>query len=311
MMARLGQNLGTKLLSLACAFALFLYVHKQQASELTLYVPLTLLNDPATRVIDDAVLRRTISVTLSGPADRLKALEGQVKAVADLTGEGGGTFPATVNVTIPEEERGQVDVAWHPRFVTVRLEGRTQKRLPVQAEFNVQPPAGMALSNIQVEPTTAVVSGWESEVRRVRQLQAVINALPDATAIDLVVATRALDAQGAEVGGDIQVNPPTIKVSAQLRRSSWFKPVYVSATLGEVPPSVRLERVSITPARLTLRGPEAAVGRVEYLETEPIPLPAEPGVVDREVRVIVPPGVATAEPRRVRVVIALQGAVSR
>lgn len=309
MMARLGQNLGTKLLSLACAFALFLYVQKQQASELAIHVPLTVRNDPTTRVSDDAVLPR-ITVTLSGPADRLKGLESQVKAVADLTGQGSGTFRATVNVTVPVEEREGVDLSWYPRSVTVRLEGQTQRRLPVRADFNVQPPAGMLLSNIQVEPATAVVSGWESEVQRVRQLQAAINTLPEATAIDLVVGVRALDARGAELREDIQVQPPTIKVSAQLRRSIWSKPVFVSPTLGEVPLSVRLERVSVTPQRLTLRGPEVAVGRVEFLDTEPIQLPAAPGVVDREVQVIVPPGLSTAEPRRVRVVIALQGADS-
>lgn len=307
MMARLGQNLGTKLLSLACAFALFLYVHKQQASELSVYVPLTIRNDPTTRVSDDTVIRRAISVTLSGPADRLKPLEAQVKAVADLTGQGSGTFPASVLVTIPEDQREQVDVAWHPRIVTVRLEGQAQRRLPVQAEFNVQPPAGMSLSERHVEPATVVVSGWESAVRRVRRLQAVINSLPGATAIDLVVGVRAVDARGAEVGEEIQLHPPTIKVSAQLRRSIWLKPAYVSPTLGDVPPSVRLQRVSVIPARLTLRGAETAVGRVDFLETEPISLPATPGVFDREVRVIVPPGVTTAEPRRVRVVIALQG----
>jgi YbbR domain-containing protein len=310
MMARLGQNLGTKLLSLACSFALFLYVHKQQASELTVNVPLAIRNDPSTRVIEDAAVRRAISVTLSGPADQLKALEGQVKAVADLTGQGSGTFRASIRVTLPEEDRNQVDLSWYPRSATVRLEGQAQRRLAVQSEFNVQPPAGMTLSDKRVEPATVVVTGWESAVRRVRQLQAVVNSLPGGTAISLTVGVRALDARGAEVGEEIQLHPPTIKVSAQLRRSIWFKPVYVSPTLGDVPAAVRLQRVSITPARLTVRGPEDAVGRVEYLETEPILIPATPGVVDREVRVIVPPGVTTAEPRRVRVVIALQGASS-
>ena len=53
MMARLGQNLGLKLLSLACSFALFLYVHKQQTSTLQFQVPLAILLDEA------AMLKRT------------------------------------------------------------------------------------------------------------------------------------------------------------------------------------------------------------------------------------------------------------
>ena len=46
MMARLGQNLGIKLLSLFCSFALFLYVRKQQKTELSFRVPLTINLDP-------------------------------------------------------------------------------------------------------------------------------------------------------------------------------------------------------------------------------------------------------------------------
>ena len=74
-----------------------------------------------------------------------------------------------------------------------------------------------------------------------------------------------------------------------------------------LPPTMRLQRISVTPRQLTLRGPESALGPVQFLETEPIPLPATPGVVDREARVVVPPGVRVEEPPRVRVVIALQG----
>jgi hypothetical protein len=65
--------------------------------------------------------------------------------------------------------------------------------------------------------------------------------------------------------------------------------------------------MSVTPRRLTLSGPEDLVGPVQFLETEPITIPNIPGVVDRDVRVILPPGVKTEERPRVRVVIALQG----
>src|SRR5438270_856254 len=99
MMARLGQNLGIKLLSLACSYALFLYVHKQQASELQFQVPLTVLLDPNTRVIDPAIIHRMVSVSLSGPAERLKEMERQTKAVADLRGRASGAYTQPVEVT--------------------------------------------------------------------------------------------------------------------------------------------------------------------------------------------------------------------
>jgi YbbR domain-containing protein len=246
-------------------------------------------------------------VTLTGPAELLKTMDTQTKAELDLTKQGSGSFRAPVKVIIPAGVRKQIDVRVQPVVVNVSLEGRATRRLPVQVTFNVQPPSGLSLDKIRVEPQTATVSGWESEVRRVKRLQAVVNSLGSGTAIDLVVAVRAVDSRGAELGEDIQVQPPTIRVMGQLQRSIWSKPVYVSPVLAETPPNVRLRKISVLPARLTLRGSETAVGAIQFLETEPIPLPDTPGVVDREARVIVPAGVRIEETPRVRVVIALQG----
>ncbi len=62
----------------------------------------------------------------------------------------------------------------------------------------------------------------------------------------------------------------------------------------------------MTPRRLTLRGPESVVGPIQILETEPIPLPDTPGIVDREARVLLPEGVETEERPRVRVAVVLE-----
>ncbi len=313
MMARLGQNLGLKLLSLACSFALFLYVHKQQTSEVQFQVPLVILLDPNTRVTDPALLHRTVSVTLSGPAERLKDLERQTRAVADLRGRGSGASREPVEVHAGSENASEahdpVDMNWTPRVISIELEQRSARHLLVQPIFNVQPPPGFSLNRARAVPNAAVVSGWESDLRRVKRLQAVINSFGSASLpeIDLVVPVRAVDAQGLEVGEGIQVQPPTIKVQATLERSIWSKVVYVSPVLNDLPPTVRLQRMSVTPRRLTLRGPEDRVGPVQFLETEPITIPNIPGVVDRDMRVILPPGVKTVERPRVRVVMALQG----
>jgi len=125
-----------------------------------------------------------------------------------------------------------------------------------------------------------------------------------------MVPIRAMDNQGLEVSEGIQVQPATVKIEATLEQSVWSKPVYVTPILGEIPATVRLQRMSVTPRRLTLRGPESIVGPVQFLETEPITIPSAPGLVDRDVRVILPPGVRTEERPRVRVVIALQGGQS-
>lgn len=314
MMARLGQNLEIKLLSLACSFALFLYVRKQQTSTLQFSVPLVILLDPNTRVTDPALMHRVVSMTLAGPAERVRELDRQTRAVIDLRGRGSGSYPhEPVEVRFgPDsapEAREQVEASWTPRVLSIETEQQSSRRLPVQTFFNVQPPPGFTLGRVREVPNAGVVGGWASDLRRVKRLQAIINTLGSAfrPEIDLVVPVRAVDAQGLEVDEGIQVQPPTIKVQATLERSIWTKPVYISPVLNDLPPTVRLQRMSVTPRRLTLSGPEDLVGQVQFLETEPITIPNIPGVVDRDVRVILPPGVKTVERPRIRVVIALQG----
>jgi YbbR domain-containing protein len=314
MMARLGQNLGLKLLSLVCSYALFRYVHKQQTSELQFQVPLTILLDPNIRVTDQAAMHRMVSVTLSGPGDRLKDLERQTRAVANLRGRGSGAYTPPIEVTTgpdtPTDPRDAVMVNWTPHVIGVQLEEQTSRRLPVQTVFNVPPPPGFSMVRESALPSVAIVSGWESDVRRVKHLEAIVNSLGSSplSDIDLVVPVRAVDEQGLEVASEgFQVQPSTIKVRAILEQTIWSKPVYVSPALSDVPPTVRVQRISVTPRRLTVRGSEDAVGPVQFLETEPITIPSAPGLVDRDIRVILPPGVKTEERPRVRVVIALQG----
>jgi YbbR domain-containing protein len=315
--ARLGQNLSLKLLSLACSFALFLYVTKQRASELTFKTPLIIKHDPTTRLVDQPSAPRMVRVTLSGPGERLKQVEAGTQATVDMRGQGSGEYREPVVIQIPPDLRDQVDVQSLPQLVTVKLEGWVTRQMPVQTTFNVQPPAGLSLGTVTVDPAAVQAAGWESEFNRVKRLQAVINSLGasptranplgSGSPVEVVVPVRPVDNQGIEVDGGIRIQPPTVRVQALLQRLIWSKPVYVSPTLGEVPPTVRLQRISITPRRLTLQGPESALGPVQFLETEPIPIPPTGGLVDREARVILPPGVKTEERPLVRVLIALQG----
>jgi YbbR domain-containing protein len=308
MLIRLGQNLGVKLLSLACSFALFLYVHKQQVAERTLQVSLTILHDPTTRA-DQASRSQRVRVTFTGPTEQLKLVEGQTRAVVDLRGKGSGSFRELVDVRYPDQVRDRLQVHYSPQLVNIRLEGKDSREFPVQVSFNAQPPAGLKLGPVTAQPEAVKVFGWERDLSRVRRVQAIVNSLGTGSLmeVEVKVPARALDAQGGEVTEGIQVQPSTVQVRASLQRTVWFKSVYVSPNLGDTPPAVRIERISVTPRRLTLRGPESVVGPIQFLETEPIPVPDSPGVVDREARVLLPEGVETEERPRVRVAVVLEG----
>ena len=65
----------------------------------------------------------------------------------------------------------------------MQLEEQTTRRLAVQTAFNVQPPPGYSLGPVRLTPNTAVVSGWESDVQRVKRLLATVN-------VRLIVAKR-------------------------------------------------------------------------------------------------------------------------
>lgn len=312
-MQRLRQNLGFKILALGCAFALFLFVRKQQTTESPEFLlPLELSPPPGLQVVEPNAPRQ-VRLRLRGPADRLRALdESQIRATVDLVGRRKGTYnKLPVQIVLPENAREQVTVLYYaPTQITVKLDEFVEKEFQVETVTRAQPPAGYNLGLPKVEPPTVTISGLGETVKRVRAAVAAITEIRSTERLDEIVRVSAVDERGEEVGEGLQIRPATVRVRASIERSILSKPLYVDPNLGPLPSGMRLKRLRVTPERVTATGPDQAIAGIWTVRTLLIPVPAQTTRVDQSVALVPPPGVRRLSPPIVRVEIELEEAAS-
>lgn len=309
-MQRLRQNLLFKILSLACAFALFLYVRKQQSLETPeMHLPLELAPPPGLQVVEPASPRQ-VRVRLRGPSDGILGLdESRLKATIDLVGRRKGTYlNLPVEIVLPENARDEVQILYRsPTRVTVKLDEFVEKQFQVEVVTRADPPAGYSLGLPRVEPPTVTISGLGETVKRVRAAVATITAIRGTRPLDEIVRVSALDERGEDVGEGLQIRPATARVRAVLERTLLSKPLYVDPDLGPLPPGMRLKSLRVTPERVTVTGSDRAISGLWTIRTRPIPLSATETRVDQNVALAPPAGVRGLAPTAVRVEIELEG----
>jgi YbbR domain-containing protein len=308
-MQRLRQNLVFKILSLAGAFALFLYVGKQQATESPEYSPeLSLTPPPGLEVVEPRGPRQ-VRVKLRGPAEKIRSLdESQIKASVDLTGQRKGPHPGLpVEIVLPGNVRDQVQILYYsPTRLNVRLDEHVSRQFQVEPVMLSPPPSGYSVDLPKLEPSLVTISGRGEIVNRVKKAQAQVTAINSTERLDQLVRVSALDDQNMEVGNGIQISPPTVRVRATIERNIWTKPLYVDPDVGPLPAGLRLKHLAVTPERVTATGPDEALARLWVIRTMPVPLSSHVSRFDQPVLLKRPPGVRQISPSIVRVHVELE-----
>jgi YbbR domain-containing protein len=310
---RLRQNLIFKILSLLGAFALFLYVRKQQASESPdFFLPLELSPPPGLTVVEPTAPRQ-VRVKLRGPAEQIRSLDDtQLKAYVDLAGRQKGYYHTLpVQVQLPHGISDQVQVVYRsPTRLSIRLDAFSVKEFQVEPVMLTEPPDGYSVGLPRVSPPTVEIRGLSEAVRRVRAVQAAVTEIRSTERVDQLVRVNALDEQGKEVGDGLQIRPPTVRVRAPVERSIWTRPLYVDAVLGPLPAGTRVKRLVVTPERVVATGPDEALARLWIVRTRPVAVPPQGVRVDQTVALEIPPGVRGLSPSTVRVEVELEGVSS-
>lgn len=308
-MHRLRQNLLVKILSLIGAFALFLYVGKQQATESPEYSPELAIAPPPGLELVEPKGPRQVRVKLRGPAEKIRSLdESQIKAVVDLTGQRKGNHPGMpVQILLPGNVRDLVQIVYYsPTRLNVRLDEHVSRQFQVEPVLLSPPPPGYSVDLPELEPSLVTISGRGEIVTRVKKAQAQVTAINSTERLDQLVRVSALDDQNMEVGDGIQISPPTVRVRATIERNIWTKPLYVDPDVGPLPEGLRIKRLAVTPERVTATGPDEALARLWVIRTLPLRLSSQAVRYDQSVLLKRPPGVRQISPSIVRVQVELE-----
>ena len=296
MIASLRQNFGYKLLAVLFAVGLHFYAASLAGAHPphVLILPLSIRNLPPGVILDEKDVP-PITLTLDGPADEISKLtDASVTASVDLAhARPGKTPPLTVRLAgLPPDVTTESD----PKPVSLMLQPRRRRLLPVSAEDVGTAPANYAFTPAILSPREAVITGTREVVASVSRLV----AQPDSDAapgpVDDDFTLTAVDADGSPVG-DVTIMPPTVHVRMGLTRFLARKSLVVSAdVVGTLPAPYRFGSIQVSPAVVTAEGRPERLAPIGMLMTAPIDVSGATADIVRRVEPVVPPGV-TFSPR--------------
>lgn len=170
MMKLLTENWTLKLLSLAFALILWMFIMGERHLEVGYTVPLELQNTPKSLVIANQV-PSLIDVRISGPRTLLmKVSPNDISIAVDLA----DLKPGLTSFKRLEERlnlpSGLRVTRVSPSFVDIRLERRKEKKVPIKVVLAGDPDPGFRVAGLKSVPEKVLIAGAESEVKKISEV---------------------------------------------------------------------------------------------------------------------------------------------
>lgn len=303
MFPRFRENHLYMALALAFAIALHVYVTTQSRAPMkaqTLTLPITVQHLPADLVLEEKDIPSVI-LTVDGTADDISHLG--LRATIDLSHARAGKYgPVPVRVSpLPTAFTGDISVV--PAAVSVFLQPKVSRSLPIMVSAPRTPPVGYAFGAPEVTPRVALVTGTRANVEAVVRLAVKANAGNQIGAVQDDFTIVGLDAQGSQVT-DVSLAPPSAHVHVALVRVPASKTLEISPTIvGSPSAPVQFQRIEVSPATVVASGRPERLAQIGTINTEPVDVSGATTDLVRRVACKAPPGIVVSPNELVTVTI--------
>jgi YbbR domain-containing protein len=171
MVERILNNWPIKLLSLAFALFLWLFVMGEQDTEIGYTVPLEVKNVPKGLIIANQIPGH-VDVRLRGSRTLLANIQGSdLEVSVDLHDAKPGitTFRSLdERLNLP---RSVVVSRMSPSYVDIKLERLIQKKVPLRVVLDGNPAPGFSIAEVMAAPDMVEIEGAESEIKNVSEVE--------------------------------------------------------------------------------------------------------------------------------------------
>jgi len=166
----LTNNWTLKLLSLAFALLLWMFIMGERRLEVGYRVPLELQNIPQGLMVANEV-PSLVDVRVSGPRTlQMKISPNDISIIVDLT----DLKPGLTTFKRLEERlnlpNGLRVTRLSPSFIDLKLERIKQKLVPIKIALIGEPLSGFRVANVNLIPDEVVVEGAETELKSVSEV---------------------------------------------------------------------------------------------------------------------------------------------
>jgi YbbR domain-containing protein len=205
-----------------------------------------------------------------------------ISAQLDLTGLDQGEQQIAVDVGFGISPVELISI--EPSQITLMLEKEITKEFPVQVVQVGDLALGYEIQDISLTPDIVNVSGPQSLVAQVSEIQGWITVNEARQDVLELLNLIAVDSNGRQISG-VSITPREVSALAVVVQSGGYREVVVRVeTIGTLPTGYRLTNISVSPPTITVfsSNPQAVAEMPGFVSTEPIDL--QDAVDDVEVR---------------------------
>ena len=272
----LTRNLSTLILAFIISLVVWIsaVVTTNPNLEKTITVPIDLVGqDPKLLIIGEIPSQSRL--TLNAPQSIWNQIDSNpslTRAWVDLAGLGPGDYTLEVktSVAINPVRYTAID----PQEIVVTLEPLKTQSFPVQLIVIGEPPVGYKKGLSNRDPAEVTVSGPESEVLKIAQVNATLDIAGATETIVTTIPVELVDELGNTVS-NVSVTPKLISVTQSISLLGGFKNVVVKVvTTGQVANGYRLTNVSVSPPTVTVfsEDPRLVDNLPGFIDTVPVDL---------------------------------------
>jgi len=248
---------------------------------------------------------KTVEVRMLGRMNMLsRVTPSELKAEVDLQGLQSGNYKLPIRIESPQYVRVR---NWQPSTAEVELYRQVERTLPISWTLDGTLPDGKIVSVVEISPSEITLTGPEVDVLALQHVQVVIPAskLDDESVLKLPVhiSDKALESER------LLLSPTTVNVKVSLENEIVGEQIPVQISVVGVPSEgLEVDRITVIPERVTIRGRGETVRNMTSLVLSPIDITG----LDQNLQLMLPLqpeedlGVEILGPERARVEISLR-----
>ncbi len=294
----LATNLRTFLLAFALALAVWVTaVTAANPDETQVYpnpIPIEFIGQDPGLILTGGTVPQQVELTLRAPHSVWQGLlsgETPVRAVVDLTGLGSGTH--TVNVQMQIDTRPVRIISVTPLTFDLSLEPQVTRSLAINLTLTGSPAIGYQVGDAVLEPAEVVITGAESLVSRIDHIQAALDLTDARQNIAASIPLQVVDVNGTVISG-VTVLPENVQVSLPVIQQGGYRDLAVKVmTVGNPASGYSLTSVAAFPPIVTVYSANSDTidAMPGYVETSSLDLSGAKQDIEKQLGIILPPGV--------------------
>lgn len=292
------SNLGSFLMALILALMVWMGATIQASPFTEGYlpsaVPVEVVNRGEGLVIVGGV-NQQVRIRVRAPQSVWEELEASsFRAYVDLQALGVGLHEVPVRVA-PAGDTVRV-LQTSPSALTVRLDTRGEKTVPVRADVFGNPPMGYSAGAAQVIPERVTVNGPQSAVDQVARVTAEVYISGEKDTFERNVTLTPRDEVGNILEG-LDLDQKTARVTVPIEQDVGYRELSVKPIIEGTPaPGYWISSITATPSMVTVFGEPSAVNEIPgYLETSPVSVRGARDNILERVPLLFPEGVSPLE----------------